>query len=123
MPSLHPRAHARATGFVVVVIALGLGCGSARAADGTPAPGPEVRAWQTGWIAPDKLEHASLAFTSALALGLVTRRPAIAFGGAFTLGFAKELWDRRTTRFDPADLAADTVGAGLGALAATALDR
>ncbi|HEY6866980.1 MAG TPA: hypothetical protein VI792_06975 [Candidatus Eisenbacteria bacterium] len=77
-----------------------------------------ARAWQTGWTAPDKLEHASLAFTSGLAIGVVTLEPAAAIGGALALGLAKELWDRRRTRFDPADLAADAVGA-LGAGLAT----
>lgn len=77
-----------------------------------------TRAWQTGSIAPDKLEHVSLAFTSGLALGVVTREPAAAVAGALALGLAKELWDRRRTRFDPADLAADAVGA-LGAGFAT----
>lgn len=81
----------------------------------------EVMSWRTGWRAPDKLQHASLAFTSGLAIGVVTQEPAAAAGGALLLGLAKELWDQRRTRFDPGDLAADAVGAGLAAIATHAV--
>jgi hypothetical protein len=81
----------------------------------------EVREWQTGVFAPDKLEHASLAFTSGLGIGVLSRAPAAALGGALALGIVKELWDARRTRFDPGDLAADAVGASLAAVATRAL--
>ena len=80
-----------------------------------------VRAWQTGVLAPDKLEHLSLSFTTGLAIGVGSRRPAAAAAGALTLGLAKELYDRRHTRFDPGDLAADALGAALAALATRSL--
>jgi hypothetical protein len=82
-----------------------------------------TRAWQTGLIAPDKLEHVSLAFTAGLAVGVWSRSPAAAAGSAFALGLAKELYDRRHTRFDPGDLAADGLGALLAAVATRSLDR
>ena len=87
-----------------------------------PSPG-QVRAWQCGLVRPDRLEHASLAFTTGLATGVLTREPAAAVGGALVLGLGKELWDRRRSGFDPGDLAADAVGAVLAGLATRALDR
>jgi len=81
----------------------------------------QVMSWRTGWRAPDKLQHVSLAFTGGLAIGVVAQEPAAAAGGALLLGVAKELWDRRRTRFDPGDLAADAVGAGLAAIATHAV--
>jgi hypothetical protein len=83
----------------------------------------KVRAWQTGILAPDKLEHASLSFTSGLMIGVATREPAAAFGGAAVLGLGKELWDRRRTHFDRGDLAADLLGAVAATLITRALER
>lgn len=82
-----------------------------------------MRAWQTGLLAPDRLAHASLAFSGGLAIGLVSRRPAAAFAGAMTFGIAKELFDRRRTRFDPVDLVADAIGAGLATVTTASLER
>jgi len=82
-----------------------------------------ARAWQTGMLAPDKLEHLSLAFTSGLAIGILSREPGAALGGALALGLAKEVRDRRPSRFDPGDLAADAVGAALAAIATRSLTR
>ncbi len=82
-----------------------------------------TRAWQTGVLAPDKLEHVSLAFTSGLAIGVWSRAPLGAAGGALALGLAKELVDRRRSRFDPGDLAADGLGAVLPGIATRSLDR
>lgn len=88
-----------------------------------PLPGARARAWQTGLMRADRLEHASLAFSSGLAVALLTRRPVAALAGGFTLGLAKELWDRRTRHFDGGDLVADAIGAGLAMLAASSLER
>ena len=74
-------------------------------------PPPEVRAWQTGLLRPDRLEHASLAFTIGLGTGLATKKPAVAFAVPATLGLGKEIADRRGTGFDLVDLAADLLGA------------
>ena len=82
-----------------------------------------TRAWQTGALASDKLEHVSLSFTGGLAIGVLTCQPAAAAGGALVLGLAKELVDRRHSRFDPGDLAADTLGALLAGLATRSLRR
>jgi hypothetical protein len=82
-----------------------------------------VRAWQTGLLRPDRLEHASLAFSIGLGVGLLTREPAVAGGGALALGLAKEIRDRPHGGFDPLDLAADFVGAALAALTTRALER
>ncbi len=95
---------------------------AAPAAAATP-DSTRARAWQTGMLAPDRLEHASLSLTAGLMIGVATREPAAAFGGAFTLGLGKELWDRRRTRFDRVDLVADLVGAAAAALITRALDR
>jgi len=95
---------------------------SARAARGALPP-PALRSWQTGALAPDKLQHASLAFGIGLGLGIATREPAVAAVGAVTLALAKELADRRRGRFDRGDLLAGILGAGCAALAVAALDR
>jgi hypothetical protein len=74
-------------------------------------PPPDVRAWQTGLLRADRLEHASLAFTLGLATGVATRRPAAAALVPATLGLGKEIADARGTGFDVVDLAADLLGA------------
>ena len=108
-------SHAKRIGFLagLALLAIASPAGAMSAND--------VREWQTGVFAADKLAHASLAFTSGLAIGMLSREPAAALGGALALGFAKELWDARRTRFDPGDLAADAVGASLAAVATRAL--
>jgi hypothetical protein len=73
-----------------------------------------------GPITPDRLQHASLAFSSGLALGLLTEEPIAAAGGAIVLGLAKEMLD---SRFDRGDFAADLVGAALAALVTHAVAR
>ena len=83
----------------------------------------EARGWQTGAFAPDRLQHASLAFSTGLAIGMVTREPAAAAAGTVALALAKELWDARRSRFDVGDLAAGAVGAALATLATLALAR
>jgi hypothetical protein len=78
-------------------------------------PPARVRAWQTGFMAPDRWQHASLALTLGLGAGAAGARPAVALVGASALGLAKELHDARRTRFDPIDLAADVCGAAVAA--------
>jgi hypothetical protein len=73
-----------------------------------------------GALAPDRLQHASLAFAAGLALGLVTESPAAAGGGAAALGVGKELTD---DHFDRGDLIADLLGAALAALVTAGLRR
>jgi hypothetical protein len=97
--------------------------GPVRADDPPALPDARVRAWQTGLLAPDRLAHASLAFSGGLAVGLVARRPVAAFASAMTFGVAKELFDRRHSRFDPVDLVADAIGAGFAAIAVSSLER
>jgi len=75
-----------------------------------------VRAWQTGLLRTDRLQHTSLAFTLGLGIGAVTRDPWAAFGGVGALALGKEVADRHRTGFDPVDLAAGLIGAGAGAL-------
>jgi hypothetical protein len=90
----------------------------------TPAlPPPRVRAWQTGLLRTDRLEHATLAFTVGLGAGVLSRSPAAAAGSAFAVGLAKEIRDRRHGGFDPLDLAADTFGAACAAFATAGLKR
>jgi hypothetical protein len=97
---------------------MGAPAARARAMDATA-----VRAWQTGTLAPDKLAHLSLSFTGGLAIGVLSREPGAALGGALALGLAKELRDRPHSGFDPGDLAADAVGALLAGLATRSLTR
>ncbi|MBI1798386.1 MAG: hypothetical protein HYR73_01730, partial [Candidatus Eisenbacteria bacterium] len=82
---------------------------AARDSSAVPAPGlqPAAQSWQTGAFAPDKIQHASLSLSLGAGLGIATRSPAAALGGTLVMGLAKELRDRRHSRFDPADLAAD----------------
>jgi len=63
----------------------------------------------------DKFQHASLSFTIGLGTGIATRSPGWAVGVTLALGTAKELRDRRHTKFDALDLAADLAGAALAA--------
>lgn len=88
-----------------------------------PLPPPALRAWQTGLLRPDRLEHASFAFTLGLGVGLLSRQPASGAAGAFALGLAKELRDRHHGGFDPVDLSADAIGAISSAVAAHTLTR
>lgn len=85
---------------------------SARTAEERELPPPGVRAWQTGLLRADRLEHASLAFTLGIGTGLATRKPAAACAVPAVLGLGKEIVDRRGTGFDLVDLAADLLGAG-----------
>jgi len=94
------------------------------AAESAPAfPEPRVRQWQTGLLRADRLQHASLSLTTSLSIGLATREPVAGAGGVMALGILKELWDMRRTRFDPVDLAADGLGAGIGAVLTRAIQR
>lgn len=88
-----------------------------------PLPPPAVRAWQTGLLRPDRLEHASLAFTLGLGVGILSRQPGAGAASALALGLAKEVRDRRHGGFDLVDLAADAIGAGLAAAATRAAVR
>lgn len=85
-------------------------------------PGTQVRRWQVGLLRPDRMQHASLSMTLALAIGVISRQPAAGAAASFACGVAKELWDTRTTGFDAADLAADATGAAVGAFATHAIE-
>ena len=76
-------------------------------------PPPRVRGWQVGLVRPDRMEHASLSFALTSALIIVTRDRAASAVTALAFGVGKELWDRRTSEFDPVDLSADAVGIAL----------
>ncbi len=88
-----------------------------------PSPPPVRRASHFGLPAnwppepsrgrPDLYQHASLAFASGLAIGLLSESPAAAAGTSVTLGVGKELTD---DHFDRTDLLADLVGAALAAV-------
>ena len=85
-----------------------------------PLPPARVRAWQTGVLRPDRLQHATLSCALAAGIGLACRDARAGAAGAFALGVLKEYWDARRDTFDPADLAADAIGATLGASVAVA---
>lgn len=76
------------------------------------------RAGVRGLLRADRLQHGSLSFTLAASAGLGGRSRAEALACTLALGLVKELHDGRHGRFDPVDLAADLVGATLGAWAA-----
>ena len=82
-------------------------------------PAPRVRGWQVGLVRGDRIEHASLSFALTSALIIATRNRAAGATTAFAFGIGKELWDGRTGRFDPVDLAADAVGVGLATVLVT----
>lgn len=97
---------------------------AAEAPDSSPAAdSARVRAWQTGALRPDRLQHASLSFALGLGAGLAADSPAAGASFALALGIAKEAADRRTGAFDFGDLAADAAGAALAAWAVSALRR
>jgi len=118
------RRSIRVAAIAVLVLLPLAAAGAKTQVDSTPAclP-PRVRAWQTGVLRADRLQHLSLAFTIGLGTGLATREPAGAAGTALGLGLAKEIRDGRRTGFDPVDLLAGALGAALAALATRALSR
>lgn len=119
---MDPSAHAaRRWGPALSLAGLAVLASPAVAAPAFPPPA--VRAWQTGVLAPDRLQHASLAFSIGLGTGIVTRSPASGAGTAMALGIVKEALDARRDRWQAGDLAADAVGAALAALATAALER
>jgi hypothetical protein len=111
-----PRSLARIGHAAVTAALLVTFTGIARGAEPRPAPDPRVRAWQTGLLRPDRLQHASLSWTLGLAIGIATRRPAAVLGGVAAVGLAKEVADRKGTGFDPVDLAAGLIGGTAAAL-------
>jgi hypothetical protein len=114
----------RLTGIALLVwLTLSAAPANALPAASPTLPPPTVRAWQTGLLRPDRLEHASFAFTLGLGVGLLSRRPACAAASALALGMGKEIRDRRHGGFDPVDLAAVAIGAGLAALVTDAAAR
>jgi hypothetical protein len=126
-----PRARYVWIAAVVALGALGAVAAYAAPAHATPAPRdsadislptPEVRHWQVGLLRPDRIQHASLSLTVGLAVGLLTRRPALAAGSGIALGLAKELYDIRGSGFDVLDLCADTVGSGAAAYGTRAIE-
>jgi hypothetical protein len=118
------RHVARRIGMVLLFrLALSPAAATAGPAAPPPLPPPATRAWQTGLLRPDRLEHASFAFTLGLGAGILSRQPVSAAAGALSLGLVKEIRDRRHGGFDPLDLAADAIGAGLAAVTTHALAR
>ena len=81
------------------------------------------RGWPVQAPGADKFQHASLSLTLGLGIGIGSRSARFAFTGAFAFGIAKELRDRRHSRFDPVDLAADLAGATLAAVITAAILR
>lgn len=77
-------------------------------------PTPGVRAWQVGLLRADRMQHLGFSFALTTALIILTRDRGAAATATLSVGFAKELWDRRgSSGFDPIDLAADAAGTGL----------
>ena len=71
----------------------------------------------------DKFQHASLSAAIGIGAGVLTRSSVAALAVPLALGLAKEVRDRRHTRFDALDLAADAVGALAAAAITAALVR
>ena len=77
-------------------------------------PSPRMRAWQAGFVRPDRMEHFGLSFVLTSALIVATRDRRVATGATLSLLVGKELWDRKSGgAFDPVDLAAGAGGVGL----------
>ncbi|MEO5618272.1 MAG: hypothetical protein ABIS67_10905 [Candidatus Eisenbacteria bacterium] len=74
-------------------------------------PPPAARQWQTGMLRADRLQHASLAWTLGLGVGLASREPVAAVTVPAVLGLVKEVADARGPGFDRLDLLADLLGA------------
>lgn len=74
-----------------------------------------VRTGSRGLWRADRLQHATLAFALASGAGSAGARRPAAFAITLALGTAKEARDARHGGFDPVDLAADAIGAALGA--------
>ncbi len=74
-----------------------------------------VRTGSRGLWRSDRLQHATLAFALASGAGSAGARRPEAFAITIALGTAKEARDARQGGFDPVDLAADAIGAALGA--------
>jgi hypothetical protein len=128
-PGGSPRLPSSAIALVLLLVSSEgrAGDGAPRTSPGQPAdslmtfapsrdslasfPEARVRAWQTGLMRADRLDHAGLSFTLAVALTIVTRSPAAAAGATLALGMGKELLDaRHSGGADPVDLAADACG-------------
>jgi len=73
-------------------------------------PEGAARAAQTGWLRPDRLQHASLAWTLGVGAGATTRETSAAIAVPMVFGLAKELHDSRGPGFDAIDLIADLAG-------------
>jgi hypothetical protein len=86
-------------------------------------PEPRVRAWQVGVLRSDRLQHLGFTYTLGVMSGITAESPVAAAGTAFGMGLAKELWDRRTSGFDPLDLLADALGAAGAAATTVTLTR
>ena len=111
-------------GLLAVLCVLALTPAALYAEESSPTlPASKWRQWQTGALRADRLQHASLSAAAALGIGIATDDAAIGFAGSLVLGITKELVDTRSTHFDWGDLAADALGAGLGAWAAAAATR
>ena len=113
--------------FLGLALCLAAGARAESFADSTrfeagDLPPSSARAWQTSALAPDKLQHFSLAFSLGLAFGIMTGEPAAA-GGAAVLALGKEVADRRSSRFDSVDLLAGLLGAGCAFFLVGALER
>jgi hypothetical protein len=92
------------------------------ATDSLPAPAAAAPAGYAG-AGADKFQHASLSAATGVGAGVLTRSSVAALAVPLALGVAKELRDRRHTRFDALDLAADAVGALAAAAITAALVR
>jgi len=100
---------------LLLPVALAFAPGAARAAADSTAvdamPDRRWRAWQTGLVRADRLQHASLSVTLGIGAGVASREPMIAVAAPLALGLAKELVDARGPGFDGLDLLADLAGA------------
>jgi hypothetical protein len=110
-----------------LVVCLAAGARAETVADSTRAeasdlPPPSAQAWQAVALAPDKLQHFSLAFSLGLAFGIMTGEPAAASGAA-ALAVAKEVADSRHGSFGKGDLLAGLLGAGCAFFLVGALER
>jgi hypothetical protein len=123
-PASRPRS-ARGTlavGCSIAALLLSLPAGRASAASPADSVATErPRSWPVPAPGADKFQHGTLSLT--LGIGIASRSTPLALTGAIAFGVAKELRDRRHTRFDFLDLAADLAGASLAAGITSAILR
>ena len=73
-------------------------------------------------LGADRFQHATLAFATGTAAGLISEEPMVALATGLALGAIKEIWDASHSGAELGDLIADALGALGAAWFVSALD-